>query len=283
MRELIRIFLAGNSDAIPETATTRVFVVIITTGFQEGNLNDIQEKQRPNSSCRGYKRFQGEEESFPGQVRRQEKPKGFRLELSVKKNWIARELNTAITPGGTHMDPRVLEVRDFAPANENKGGEDAFSEVRNLMSSRPDAAKDDTQNNAVTDGDGLLKERAARASEDPMVKEAYKQLLEKTKGIDPKIVEDSLNLASDLAATGLKFPGMGAAGEIKPSTGEQQEAFLDPRVSGAMGRIVQKFLNPLVIKDIINIGGDLAQIAMSPQGQQLIADIKSLVIHLKQA
>lgn len=178
------------------------------------------------------------------------------------------------------MDPRVLEVIDVKSPVEEKDNKDAFGDLRNLMSSRPETNKE-TQNEAV--GDFSLDARARKVADDPQVKEAYKQMLEKTKGLDPKLVEDSLNLASDLAATGFKFPGMGVAGDIKPGSAEQQEAFLDPRVSGAFGRIVQKFMNPLVIKDVINIAGDLAKIAMSPEGQQLITDIKSLIKHLREA
>ncbi len=182
------------------------------------------------------------------------------------------------------MDPRVLEVSDISTVTEGKGESqnNALQDEARELFMRPNTTKD-TQ--SITSGDsneGFLEQRARANSENPEVKEAYRQFLEATKGMDPKLVEDSLNLATDLAEKGLsKIPGLGGGDAAKAPEGE--EGLVDPRVSGVLQTIMRKFTNPLVVRDIIMVGKDLVQIAMSPQGRQLITDLKSLVKNLKDA
>ena len=204
------------------------------------------------------------------------------------------------------MDPRVLEVRDIRSVIDDKDtGRNALqTEALDSMSKRAVSMPSDSRSIAGGDsgGDEFLKQRA-RANETPEVKEAYKQLLEATKGMDPKIVEDTLNLATALAESGIKLPAMTAAAaeqarateQGKPedqskadkakvaADGEEEPGLVDTRISGIYQTLLHKFTNPLVIKDLINVGKDLAQIAMSPQGRALISDMKDLVKHFKEA
>lgn len=193
------------------------------------------------------------------------------------------------------MDPRVLEVKDITTVIEDKDSGSARNAFQDeAFDCMKKCATSANEKQGITGGDNgdFLNERAKRNAENPEVQEAYKQMLEATKDLDPKLVEESLQLASDLAESGLagKLPGLAkAAGEMKPEAEAKaaaegsEDGLVDPRISGAWQTILRKFTNPLVIKDVVNIGKDLAQIAMSPQGRALIADIRSLVKHFKEA
>lgn len=180
------------------------------------------------------------------------------------------------------MEPTVLEVEKTNPAADRKGSADAWDDVRTLTFTPLDQNKE-TENTAFGGGSDFLSERAKKNAENPEVQQAYKEFLQQTKGLDPKVVEDCLKLAGDLGETGIKFPALGATSEAKQEAQEGEQGLVDPRVSGVFQTILRKFTNPLVIKDVINIGRDLAKIAMTPEGQQLISDIRSLVKHLKEA
>ena len=189
------------------------------------------------------------------------------------------------------MDPRVLEVKDITTVIEDKDSSSARNAFQDeaFDCMKKGATSSDKQGITGGDNDGdFLNERAKRNAENPEVQDAYKQMLEATKGLDPKLVEDSLNLAADLAESGLanKLPGIAKAAEEmrkEQNTAAEEGGLVDPRISSAWQTILRKFTNPLVIKDVVNIGKDLAQIAMSPQGRALIADIRSLVQHFKEA
>ncbi len=195
------------------------------------------------------------------------------------------------------MDPRTLEVRDIRSViDEKDNSRNALTtEALDSMSRRNFASSDSRTASSDNSGDDLLQQRA-RANETPEVKEAYRQLLEATKGMDPKVVEETLNLASSLAESGIKMPALTAAAseqakgqdQSKPAAEKAQSAdeeagLVDPRISGIYQTLLRKFTNPLVIKDVITVGKDLAQIAMSPQGRALISDMKDLIKHFKEA
>lgn len=195
------------------------------------------------------------------------------------------------------MDPRTLEVRDIRSViDENDKSRNALTtEALDSMSRRNFASSDSRTASSDNSGDDLLQQRA-RANETPEVKEAYRQLLEATKGMDPKVVEETLNLASSLAESGIKMPALTAAAaeqakgqdQTKPAAektqgGDEEPGLVDPRISGIYQTLLRKFTNPLVIKDVITVGKDLAQIAMSPQGRALISDMKDLIKHFKEA
>lgn len=194
------------------------------------------------------------------------------------------------------MDPRVLEVRDIRSVIDDKDtGRNALAtEALDSMSRRNFASNDNRTAGGDSSGDDILQQRA-RANETPEVKEAYRQLLEATKGMDPKVVEETLNLASSLAESGIKMPALTAAaaeqakeqnkakGDKSQGSSEEEPGLVDPRISGIYQTLLRKFTNPLVIKDVITVGKDLAQIAMSPQGRALISDMKDLIKHFKEA
>lgn len=186
------------------------------------------------------------------------------------------------------------EINDFSPVvNEgNNSKNDLLDEARSL-SFAPIAEKSErkstSNDNQSAAGDQsiaqAIESRARRNADNPDVQKAYKEFQSATKDLDPKMVEDCLNLASDLAESGIKLPGMLKA-EGNPEQKPEQSidgAANEIALSGMWQTLMRKFTNPLVIKDVINIGKDLAQIAMSPQGRQLIADFRSLVVHLKEA
>lgn len=186
------------------------------------------------------------------------------------------------------------EINDFSPVvNEgNNSKNDLLDEARSLTFA-PIAEKSErkstSNDNQSAAGDQsiaqAIESRARRNADNPDVQKAYKEFQSATKDLDPKMVEDCLNLASDLAESGIKLPGMLKA-EGNPEQKPEQSidgAANEIALSGMWQTLMRKFTNPLVIKDVINIGKDLAQIAMSPQGRQLIADFRSLVVHLKEA
>lgn len=198
---------------------------------------------------------------------------------------------------------RAAEVNDFSPVvNEGSNSKNnLFDEARSLtftpIEARNESQKSatDTKQGIVGDQSAVSEEIAARVKrngDNPDVQKAYKEFQQSTKDLDPNVVEDCLNLASDLAESGIRIPGMLKAEQgadqnsekkTDQSLGENGQELFEPRISGALQTLLRKFSNPLVIKDVINVGKDLANIAMSPQGQQLIRDIRSLVVHLKEA
>lgn len=194
------------------------------------------------------------------------------------------------------MDPRVLEVRDIRSVIDDKDtGRNALAtEAFDSISRRNFASNDNRTAGGDSSGDDILQQRA-RANETPEVKEAYRQLLEATKGMDPKVVEETLNLASSLAESGIKMPALTASAaeqakeqnkakdDKSQGSSEEEPGLVDPRISGIYQTLLRKFTNPLVIKDVITVGKDLAQIAMSPQGRALISDMKDLIKHFKEA
>lgn len=190
---------------------------------------------------------------------------------------------------------RATEINDFSPVvNEgNRSKNDLLDEARSLTfapiteKSERKSSADDNQSAAGDQSIAqAIESRARRNADNPDVQKAYKEFQSATKDLDPKTVEDCLNLASDLAESGIKLPGMLKA-EGSPEQKSEQSitdgTANEIALSGMWQTLMRKFTNPLVIKDVINIGKDLAQIAMSPQGRQLIADFRSLIVHLKEA
>ena len=184
------------------------------------------------------------------------------------------------------MDPRVLEAKDSAVLTDDKGTQNVWhEEARDWMSKRPEAkntGSDKTKDTGSTKVEDV---------ETPEVKAAYKNLLEKTKGLDPLSVADSLDLFGDLAASGANVSKVaqslkdnssdtkpdaraGSKDVVSPETAE-------PAVAGAYTRLLARGFKPVLIIDVLKIGGDVAAIASSPEGHRLFEDLKTLVGHLK--
>jgi hypothetical protein len=192
------------------------------------------------------------------------------------------------------------EINDFSVIlNDRNNKNDLLAEARSLTFA-PTENKKEAQKSAADSTQAAAGEQSAieelatrvrRNADNPEIQNAIKEFQKSTKGMDPKVVEDCLNLASDLAESGLKIPGMLKAEQNGEQNGEQKtdQPLLDENgqeiaaLSGVWQTLLRKFSNPLVIKDVINIGKDLANIAMSPQGQSLIRNFRSLVVHLKEA
>jgi hypothetical protein len=183
------------------------------------------------------------------------------------------------------MDPRVLDARDSVALTDDKGAANAWhDEARAWMSQRPDSTA------AATKSSDTVTERVAPKAEKvetPEVKEAYKSMLEKTRGVDPATVADSMNLFADLAATGAnvsKFAdsikdNAAAPNTVKADVALNPEA-VQPEVAQAYTRLLQRGFNPVLITDVLNVAGDVAAIALSPAGHKLFEDIKSLIGHI---
>ncbi len=192
------------------------------------------------------------------------------------------------------MDPRVFDAKDSAVVTEDKGASSAFhEEARAWMSQRPEPA---AARQATNCGDKCNDKVAAKfeGPETPEVKEAYKNLLDKTKGVDPATVADSINLFADLAATGgsgsvsnmaqafEKEKGadkLSANAQFSPETVNSNA--VEPAIAGSYMQLLQRGFNPTLITDVLNVAGDVAAIAMSPQGRKLFEDVKSLISHIR--
>lgn len=177
------------------------------------------------------------------------------------------------------MDPRVLEVKDAAVlGTDDKGGTSAWhDEVRSMIFKRPENAG----TNCGDKCNDLLPAKPESA-ETPEVKAAYAKMLEKTKGVDPVAISDSINLFGDLAASNGKVPKFAAGDETKLTpNAASPEGIVEPQVAQAYNKLLQRGLNPVLIIDVLNVAGDVAAIAMSPQGQKLFGDIKTLITHLR--
>lgn len=175
------------------------------------------------------------------------------------------------------MDPLMLEVREQgAHAAEDKGGNNWHDEVRALTFKRPDS---DT-----TAGDKTNEITARKdTAETPEVKAAYQAMLDKTKGVDPVAVADSIKLFGDLAASNGNVPKLSLPVEKndKPAGIVDPNNVVEPQVARAYQGLLQRGLNPVLIVDVLNVAGDVAAIATSPQGQKLFSDIKTLISHIR--
>jgi hypothetical protein len=172
----------------------------------------------------------------------------------------------------------MLEVRDQGKtAGEDKGASNWQDEVRNLTFKPDSSTKSGDKTNEVT---------AKRdTAETPEVKAAYQKMLEKTKGVDPVAVADSINLFGDLAAANGNVPKLSMPVE-KNDNKAADNGIVDPnaveeRVAKAYTGLLQRGLNPVLIVDVLNVAGDVAAIAMSPQGKKLFEDIKTLISHIR--
>jgi hypothetical protein len=180
------------------------------------------------------------------------------------------------------MDHTVQNANDSTVTTDDKNTTSAWQdEVRAWMSRSPElyvatgTRSSDQCNDRSAVGSGTM--------ETPDVKAAYKAMLEKTRGVDSATVADSLNLFGDLASTGTNASRL-ANSQRKDNNTETKiggSEVLEPRVAQAYTSLLQRGLNPVVIVDVLNIAGDVAAIATSPQGRKLFEDMKTLVNHLK--
>lgn len=163
-------------------------------------------------------------------------------------------------------------------------------EARDWMSKRPEKT-------ATVGGDCCSEKAVAEVketAETPEIKAAYKKMLESTKDADPATVADSIKLFGDLAVAMGAVPksldgkanadtkaGADAKTDSDKAAEAASEELVKPAVSDAYRGLLQRGLNPVLIVDVLNIAGDLASIAASPQGQKLFADIKTFIGHLR--
>ena len=188
---------------------------------------------------------------------------------------------------------RATEVNDFSPVTNdgNSSRNDLLDEARVLTFAPVESKNGDTRSGgdrnqsagAEQENAEQIALRVRNHGDNPEVQRAYKEFQKATKDLDPKMVEDCLNLASDLAESGIKLPGMLKADQSTDQLQRDEDTANEIAMSSVFQTLLRKFSNPLVIKDVINIGKDLANIAMSPQGRSLIANFRSLVVHLKEA
>jgi hypothetical protein len=176
----------------------------------------------------------------------------------------------------------VLDASDLSVQAHDRGANSAWQEEARAWLSQPPgecAAKGAARNGECNDKSGLK----AETPETFEVKAAYKAMLEKTRGLDASTVADSLNLFGDLASASANTARLSDSLTKNRSadkrTADQQ--MLEPRVSTAYTSLLQRGLKPVVIIDVLNIAGDVAAIATSPQGRKLFEDMKTLVSHLK--
>jgi hypothetical protein len=117
-------------------------------------------------------------------------------------------------------------------------------------------------------------------------------MLDKTRGVDPVAVADSLNLFGDLAATGTNVSKIAQAFEKEKDADKNTDNkvganvsvspdAVEPQVAQAYTKLLQRGLNPVLIVDVLNVAGDVAAIAMSPQGRKLFEDVKTLIGHIR--
>jgi hypothetical protein len=181
----------------------------------------------------------------------------------------------------------LVDTKDSISRAEDSDTTGAWhEEARAWMSRRPE----ESAANSTKCGDyreEMVKTKVENP-ETPEVKAAYKALLEKTRGADPVVVSDCLNLFGDLAVSGSdvsRFKNNSQANRPSNARTEQDNTFnpltVEPGVSNAYARLLQKGLKPVVIVDVLNVAGDLGAIATSPEGRKLFQDVKALVSHLK--
>lgn len=181
------------------------------------------------------------------------------------------------------MNASILERAEAPKTNEDKGVADAWNDCRTWMAAKPEAATKCGDNKALGIPELQFKPEVQPTKETPEIKAAYAQLLERTKGLDPKAVADGIAFSGDLAASGLKLPGLTPSdnSKLEPNTKLDPNDIAHPAVSDAYHTLLQRGFNPVLIVDALTVAGDVAQIAMSPQGRKLVEDIKTLISHVR--